>query len=87
MATVEITVPLHQQIHGAIVRYANADGVSVATWLRRAAEREAQRREYADYGRALVAAGFGSEEDRRRLRLDRAAKKRREREAGLHGPR
>jgi hypothetical protein len=84
---VEIVSSLRDDLYTSLARYAEQDGRTVAEWLVRAAEREVRRREYADYGRALVGAGFGSEEDRRRIRLERAAKKRREQEAGLHGPR
>ena len=84
---VEIVTSLRKDIYASIARYAEQDGISVAAWLARAAERELRRREYDDYGRALVSAGYGSEEDRRRIRVERAAKKRREVEAGLHGPR
>ena len=87
MTTVEIAISLPRETYRAIARYAQADGVSVANWLRRAAECEAQRREWAEYGNALRSAGFGGADDRRRLRQDRAAKKRREREAGLNDPR
>lgn len=87
VTTVDIAVTVQTEAYRAIARYAQADGMSVAAWLRRAGEREAQRREWAEYGRALLSAGFGGSEDRRRLRQDRAAKKQREREAGLHDPR
>jgi hypothetical protein len=85
--TVEIATSLREDVYAALARYAESDGVSVAHWVGRAAEREVRRREYAEYGRALVTAGFGGEDDRRRIRAERAAKKRRESEAGLYGPR
>lgn len=84
---VEIVTSLREDLYAALTRYAEEDGITVTAWLCRAAEREVRRREYADYGRALISAGYGGEEDRRRIRLERAEKKRREQEAGLHGPR